>query len=95
MPASSTAGIARIALHTGAAVVPAFCVWDARERRFRILYERALEFAVTGDTERDVQAATQQMTDIIERVVRAWPDQWLWIHRRWKTRPPGQPPLYS
>ena len=94
VPACATAGIARIALHSGAAVVPAFCVWDAAARRFRILYQPALDFAVTGDTVRDVQAATQQMADVIERVVRAYPDQWLWIHRRWKTRPPGEPPLY-
>jgi KDO2-lipid IV(A) lauroyltransferase len=94
-PASTTAGIARIALHSGAAVVPAFCVWDAQQSRFRILYEPALEFSVSGETERDVQAATQQMASVIEGVVRAHPDQWLWIHRRWKTRPPGQPPLYS
>jgi len=94
VPACATAGIARIALHSGAAVVPAFCVWDAAARRFRILYQPALDFAVTGDTVRDVQAATQQMAEAIERVVRAYPDQWLWIHRRWKTRPPGEPPLY-
>ncbi|MBI3934296.1 MAG: lysophospholipid acyltransferase family protein [Acidobacteria bacterium] len=95
VPACATAGIARLALHGGAAVVPAFCVWDAATKRFRIQYEPALEFSNTGDTERDVQAATQQMANVIERVVRAYPDQWLWIHRRWKTRPPGQPPLYS
>ena len=95
VPACATAGIARIALHSGAEVVPAFCVWDAKAKRFHILYEPALVFSTTGDTERDVQAATQQMADVIERVVRAYPDQWLWIHRRWKTRPPGQPLLYS
>jgi KDO2-lipid IV(A) lauroyltransferase len=95
IPASTTAGIARIALHSRAAVVPAFCVWDAGAERYRILYEQALEFSVTGDTDKDVQAATQEMALVVERVVRAYPDQWLWIHRRWKTRPPGQPSLYS
>jgi Kdo2-lipid IVA lauroyltransferase/acyltransferase len=95
IPACATGGIARIALHSGAAVVPAFCVWDEKLKRFRILYEPALEVSINGDSERDVQAATQQMANVIERVVRAYPDQWLWIHRRWKTRPPGQPPLYS
>ena len=95
IPAWTTAGIARLALHSGAAVVPAFCVWDSPRRRFRILYKPPLVFSSTGDSERDVQAATQQMTAVIERAVRAYPDQWLWIHRRWKTRPPGQPPLYS
>jgi KDO2-lipid IV(A) lauroyltransferase len=95
IPASTTAGIAKIALRTGAAVVPAFCVWDSPSRRFRIVFDRLLELRVTGDTERDVREATQQMTSVIEKYVRAYPDQWLWIHRRWKTRPPGEPPLYS
>ena len=94
IPASTTAGIARIALHSQAPVVPAFCVWDAPAERYRILYVPALEFLVTGDTDKDVQAATQEMALVIERVVRAYPEQWLWIHRRWKTRPPGQPSLY-
>ena len=95
IPASTTAGIARVALHTGAAVVPAFCVWDAASRRFRILFEKALEFSATGEREQDIRAATQQMTSIIEQYIRRYPDQWLWIHRRWKTRPAGEPPLYS
>ena len=95
VPACATAGVARIALHSGAAVVPAFCVWDDKAKRFRILYQPALEFSVSGDTERNVQAATQQMADVIERAVQAYPDQWLWIHRRWKTRPPAHPPLYT
>lgn len=95
IPASMTAGVARIALHNRAAVVPAFCVWDSRQRRFRIFYEPALELNVTGDAEQDVLSATQQMAEVIERFVRRYPDQWLWIHRRWKTRPPGEPALYS
>jgi KDO2-lipid IV(A) lauroyltransferase len=95
IPACTTAGIARIALRSGAAVVPAFCVWEKELRKFRIVYARELEFPVNGDTERDVQAATQQMASVIENYVRQYPDQWLWIHRRWKTRPPGEPPLYD
>ena len=95
IPACTTSGIAKIALRTGAAVVPAFCVWDSQFRRFRIVFDRLLQLGVTGDAERDVREATQQMTSVIEQYVRAYPDQWLWIHRRWKTRPPGEPPLYS
>jgi KDO2-lipid IV(A) lauroyltransferase len=94
IPACATAGIARIALHSGAAVVPAFCVWEEPQRKFRIYYQPALQLASTGDAGNDIQAATQQMAAVIERAVRAYPDQWLWIHRRWKTRPPGQPSLY-
>lgn len=92
--ASATAGIAKIALRTGAAVVPAFCLWDSQTRKFRIHFHSPLSFGQTGDSQADIQAATQQMTSIIEQYVRKFPDQWLWIHRRWKTRPPGEPSLY-
>ena len=95
VPACMTAGIARFALHTGASVVPAFCVWDSGEGKFRIIFGRAVELAPSGDSEEDVRQATQKMASVIERYVRQYPDQWLWIHRRWKTRPPGEPPLYS
>ena len=49
----------------------------------------------TGDEEEDVRRLTQQYTRIVEDYVQRYPDQWLWIHRRWKTRPPGEPEIYS
>lgn len=97
VPACMTAGVARFALHTGAAVVPAFCVWERDRRRYVIYYDRALTFTSSGNAASvagEVQAATQQMAVVIERYVRRYPDQWLWIHRRWKTRPPGEPAIY-
>ena len=48
-----------------------------------------------GDAERDTQAATQQCARVTEEWIRRYPDQWLWIHRRWKTRPAGAAPLYD
>ena len=93
--ASTTAGIARIALRTGAQVVPAFCVWVPEAKRFRIIFRPALELRSTGTTEIDIVTATQQMTAVIEEYVQKYPDQWLWIHRRWKTRPPGDPRIYG
>ena len=93
-PASTTAGIARVALHTGAAVVPAFCVWEEALRRYVIHFEPALEFTATSDRDQDIRVATQQMASAVEQYIRRYPDQWLWIHRRWKTRPPGERTLY-
>lgn len=93
-PACTSAGMAKIALRTEAAVVPAFTIWDADRKRYRIRFEPPLELIRTGDNGADVAANTQLFTSVLEKYIRLYPDQWLWIHRRWKTRPPGEPPLY-
>ncbi len=49
----------------------------------------------TGDEAADIVANTQRFTHEIERYVRQYPEQWLWVHRRWKTRPAGEPPIYG
>jgi KDO2-lipid IV(A) lauroyltransferase len=59
-----------------------------------VRFDAALELIRTGDLEADILANTQQFTSLIEEYVRNYPEQWLWVHRRWKTRPPGEPPLY-
>jgi len=92
--ACTAAGIARVAMHTGAAVVPAFTIWDDAMGKYRIRFEPAIPLVCSGDPEADVVANTQNYTSAIERAVRAHPDQWLWVHRRWKTRPEGEPSLY-
>jgi len=94
IPACTASGLARIALRTDAAVVPGFTVWDPVLRKYRLRFEPALKLIRTPDEEGDVVANTAQFTKIIEDYVRRYPDQWLWVHRRWKTRPPGQPSLY-
>ena len=94
VPASTTAGLARIALRTEAAVVPVFVLWDEEKGKYRLRFEPALALTRTGDAERDIRENTARFNKVIEDVVRRYPDQWLWIHRRWSTRPPGQPPLY-
>lgn len=94
VPASTTAGPARLALRTGAAVVPVFVLWDEKRRKYRLRFDPALELIRTGDDERDVRENTARFQRVIESVIRRFPDQWLWIHRRWSTRPPSQPPLY-
>lgn len=94
IPACTASGLARIALRTDAAVVPGFTIWDRNAGKYRLRFDPALELIRTGDLEADIVANTQMFTKVIEDYVRAYPDQWLWVHRRWKTRPEGQPSLY-
>ena len=93
--ASTTTGIARLALHTGAAVVPGYAVWDAGIRKYRLRFEPPVELLRTGDTERDVFENTQRFTKVIEEIIRKYPEQWVWVHGRWNTRPKGEPSLYD
>ena len=94
VPASTTSGLARIALRTDAAVVPGFLCWDDSARKYRLQFGPAVELSRTGSEEEDVRANTQRFTRIIEDYVRAHPQQWVWLHKRWKTRPPGENALY-
>jgi len=94
IPACTASGLARIALRTDAAVVPTFTIWDAEMRKYRLRFDPAVELVRTGDLEADIRANTQKFTSIIEDYVRKYPEQWLWVHRRWKTRPEGQKGLY-
>ena len=94
IPACTASGLARIGLRTDAAVVPGFTIWDSALRKYRLRFEPAVQLIRTDDNDADAIANTALFTKIIEQFVRKYPDQWLWVHRRWKTRPEGQPPLY-
>jgi KDO2-lipid IV(A) lauroyltransferase len=94
IPACTASGLARIALRTDSTVVPGFTLWDRRLRKYRLRFDPAVKLTRTGNDEADVISNTAVFTKIIEDYVRRYPDQWLWVHRRWKTRPEGQPPLY-
>jgi KDO2-lipid IV(A) lauroyltransferase len=94
IPASTTSGLARLALRTDAAVLPGFIHWDEARHKYILRFERAISLVRTGDEEADVRTNTQLFACEIEKYVRAHPDQWLWVHKRWKTRPPGEPPIY-
>ena len=94
MKACTASGLARIALRTDAAVVPGFSVWDSKLRKYILHFDPPVELIRTGDDQADVIANTAKFTRIIEDFVRKYPDQWLWVHRRWKTRPEGEPSLY-
>ena len=93
--ACTTTGLARVALHTGAAVVPGYAYWDEGIQKYRLRFEPSVELIRTGDTERDVFENTQRFAKVIEGIIRKHPDQWVWVHKRWKTRPKGEPALYD
>src|SRR5216683_298662 len=93
--ASTTTGIARVALHTDAAVVPGYAIWDEASGKYRLRFEPPVELIRTGDMERDVFENTQKFTKVIEEIIRKYPEQWVWVHGRWNTRPAGEPSLYD
>lgn len=95
VPAATTTGLARVALRTGAVVVPGFISWDDSIRRYRLRFEPAVNLARSDDEEADIREDTLRFNKVIENYIRAHPDQWLWVHKRWKNRPPGEPSLYS
>jgi Kdo2-lipid IVA lauroyltransferase/acyltransferase len=86
--ACASAAFVKLAHRSGAAVVPGFAIWNQSTRRYRLRFYPAI--AMSGDVASDTQA----IHSLFERVIREYPDQWLWIHRRWKTRPAGESPLY-
>jgi KDO2-lipid IV(A) lauroyltransferase len=92
--ACTSSSIARLAIKTGAAVVPAFTVWDRRAGKYHIEFEPAVAPVLTGDLDADIAATTSEYNRVLERVITRYPEQWLWVHRRWKTRPAGETPLY-
>ncbi len=92
--ACTASGMARIAAKTGAAVLPGFLVWQERERRYVLHFGEELPVVHTGDAEQDALTNTAVFTAAIERYIRQYPEQWLWMHRRWKTRPAGEEGIY-
>ena len=94
VPASTNAGIARIALRTDAPIVPVFIVRDDRSARHRVHVLPIMQVERTGDLEADVVTNTQRFSEVFEEMVRRHPDHWLWMHKRWKTRPAGAERIY-
>jgi Kdo2-lipid IVA lauroyltransferase/acyltransferase len=92
--ACTASGLARVAAKTGAAVVPGFLLWEQSEQRYVLRFGPRVELVSTDDPEQDAIANTACFTAILEAYIRAYPDQWLWMHRRWKTRRPGEQGIY-
>jgi len=92
--ACTATGLAHIARKTGAAVLPGFMFWEPAEHKYVLHFGPEVAIPHTASVSADILEGTQRCTNAIESWIRRYPDQWLWIHRRWKTRPPGQPGLY-
>jgi KDO2-lipid IV(A) lauroyltransferase len=92
--ACTASGLARVALKTDAAVLPGFLLWDESKAKYVLRFGECMKMARTEDAAADVLENTARFTATIERYVRANPEQWLWMHRRWKTRPAGERGIY-
>jgi KDO2-lipid IV(A) lauroyltransferase len=93
--ACTTAGIATLALKTDAVVIPTCAVWNKERQRYFFHGDPPVELVRTGDHHKDIEINTANFAAAVERMVRLYPDQWLWIHKRWKTRPPGEAEIYQ
>lgn len=94
VPAATTFLVAKMALRTQTPIVPVFSPWSAKTGKYLIIVEPLISVERTGDEEADVRRVTTEITRRVENQIRQYPGQWLWIHKRWKTRPPGEPPIY-
>lgn len=95
IPASTTSGLASLALRTGAAVLPVFVPWDEKQKRFVLRIDPPLAITPTGDQKEDIKQLTSLFTSVVESYVRRFPEQWLWIHKRWNTRPGNDANFYA
>ena len=93
LPACTTTGPARVAKKTGVPIVLGLVIWDSKLKKYRLRFD-PVEWINCQDPEEEIQVNTANFTRLIEDYIRRFPDHWLWVHRRWKTRPPGEPPLY-
>lgn len=94
VPASTTTSIAKLALKTNAIVLPAFAVWEETKKKYVVYLEPPVEYKSDDNSPENIRELTQKITSVVEKYVRLYPEQWLWIHKRWNTRPKGEKGLY-
>ena len=94
VPAATTFIVAKLSVRTGAPLVPVFAPWSEEKKKFLLIVEPPISIEPSGDEEADVRLLTTKLSLRIENEIRKYPGQWLWIHKRWKTRPPGESSIY-
>ena len=95
LPACTTPGPARLALLSRAPLLPVFLVRQGESERHHIVVLPEIEPARSGDRAADIVATTQRCSAVIEDMLRRYPEQWIWFHKRWNTRPHGEPRIYA
>jgi Kdo2-lipid IVA lauroyltransferase/acyltransferase len=93
-PAATNFIMAKLALRTKAPIIPIFAPWNEQKRKYLLLIGPPVCFEPTGNEDEDVRQLTTKLSQLIEDQIRRYPGQWLWIHKRWKTRPKGEPAIY-
>lgn len=94
VPAATNFIMAKLALRTESPIIPVFAPWNEEKGKYLMIVGPPVSFAPTGNEEADVRALTTTLSQVIENQIRRYPGQWLWIHKRWKTRPKGEPAIY-
>ncbi|HEX7296900.1 MAG TPA: lysophospholipid acyltransferase family protein [Pyrinomonadaceae bacterium] len=94
VPASTNFMTAKLALRNNVPLIGVFAPWDKARGKFLLEVIEPIEGEHSGDEEADVRNLTTRLSQLYEQQIRRYPDQWLWVHKRWKTRPPGEPPIY-
>jgi len=91
-PAATVKSVAALALRDETPIVFGVSVRQGLGFRYKVMVDDPIFVENTGDKDGDVQRLTQDFTHRLERRVRQYPEQWLWLHRRWKTQPGPQDP---
>jgi KDO2-lipid IV(A) lauroyltransferase len=94
VPAATTFVVAKLALRTATPIIPVFAPWCEEKQKYLLIVEPPVTFERTEDENENVRRLTIGLTQRIENQIRRYPSQWLWVHKRWKTRPPGEPKIY-
>jgi KDO2-lipid IV(A) lauroyltransferase len=94
VPAATNFIMAKLALRTKSPIIPIFAPWNEEKGKYLMIVGPPVSFEPSGNEEADVRALTTALSQVIESQIRRYPGQWLWIHKRWKTRPKGEPGIY-